>query len=204
MRALLTNPRVLGNQGRLWSFAVFCPKFGKRGVKSLSMPGLPAERTFRPSYFPTWQVAGPHHQASLHIFAKVSLRSRHLEVVSTKENGCARRRHACFPGVRPFSLSPTTSKHLLRRPAKVVADSFHNLVYRAATKTCYEDKLLFRNVYFVATGEKCRKLALKSCIIKSIILPTQHNFEHKTSVSWATRSIICQILLKTEYWQFPS
>ena len=118
--------------------------------------------------------------------------------MSTKENGCARRRHACFPGVRPFSLSPTTSKHLLRRPAKVVADSFHNLVYRAATKTCYEDKLLFRNVYFVATGEKCRKLALKSCIIKSIILPTQHNFEHKTSVSWATRSIICQILLKTE------
>ena len=75
-----------------------------------------------------------------------------MEVVSTKENGCARRRHACFPGVRPFSLSPTTSKHLLRRPAKVVADSFHNLVYRVARKTCYEDKLLFRNVYFVATG----------------------------------------------------
>ena len=118
--------------------------------------------------------------------------------MSTKENGCARRRHVCLPSARPFSLSPTTSKRLLRRPAKVVADSFHNLVYRAATKTCYEDKLLFRNVYFVATGEKCRKLALKSCIIKSIILPTQHNFEHKTSVSWATRSIICQILLKTE------
>ena len=117
--------------------------------------------------------------------------------MSTKENGCARRRHACFPGVRPFSLSPTTSKHLLRRPAKVVADSFHNLVYRAATKTCYEDKLLFRNVYFVATGKKGRKLALKSCIMKSIILPTLHNFEHN-SVSWATWSIICQILLKTE------
>ena len=141
---------------------------------------------FAPLISPRDRWQWPHHQASLHIFAKVSLRSRHLEVVSTKENGCARRRHACFPGVRPFSLSPTTSKHLLRRPAKVVADSFHNLVYRAATKTCYEDKLLFRNVYFVATGEKCRKLALKSCIIKSIILPTQHNFEHKTSVSWAT------------------
>ena len=104
----------------------------------------------------------------------------------------------CLPSARPFSLSPTTSKRLLHRPAKVVADSFHNLVYRVATKTCYEDKLLFRNVYFVATGEKCRKLSLKSCIVKSIILPTQHNFEHKTSVSWSTWSIICQILLKTE------
>ena len=104
----------------------------------------------------------------------------------------------CLPRAHPFSLSPTTSKRLLRRPAKVVTDSFHNLVYRVATKACYEDKLLFRNVYFVATLEKCRKLALKSCIIKSIILPTQHNFEHKTSVSWATQSIICQILLKTE------
>ena len=107
-------------------------------------------------------------------------------------------RHVCLPSARLFSLSPSTSKRMLRRPAKVVADSFHNLVYRLATKTCYEDKLLFRNIYFVATGKKCRKLALKSCIMKSIILPTQHNFEHKTSVSWATWSIICQILLKTE------
>ena len=118
--------------------------------------------------------------------------------MSTRKNAHAWRRHVCLPSAPLFSLSPSTSKRMLRRPAKVVADSFHNLVYRVATKTCYEDKLLFRNVYFVATGKKCRKLALKSCIMKSIILPTQHNFEHKTSVSWATRSIICQILLKTE------
>ena len=39
-----------------------------------------------------------------------SLRSRRLEVVGTRKNGRARRRRACL-----FSLSPTTSKHLLRR-----------------------------------------------------------------------------------------
>ena len=39
-----------------------------------------------------------------------SLRSRRLKVVGTRKNGRARRRRAC-----PFSLSPTTSKHLLRR-----------------------------------------------------------------------------------------
>ena len=122
--------------------------------------------------------------------------------MSTKENGCARRRHACFPGVRPFSLSPTTSKRLLRRPAKVVADSFHNLVYRAALKTCYEDKLLFRNVYFVATGGKYRKLALKSCIMKSIILPTQHNFEHKTSV--LTVSKLTKMLVNSRQFSIKS
>ena len=46
---------------------------------------------------------------------KVSLRSRCLEVVGTRKNGRARKRHACLPRARPFSLSPTTSKRLLRR-----------------------------------------------------------------------------------------
>ena len=46
---------------------------------------------------------------------KVSLRSRRLEVVGTRKNGRARKRHACLPRARPFSLSPTTSKRLLRR-----------------------------------------------------------------------------------------
>ena len=46
-----------------------------------------------------------------------SLRSRRLEVVGTRINGRTRRRHAfaCLPRARPFSLSPTTSKRLLRR-----------------------------------------------------------------------------------------
>ena len=48
---------------------------------------------------------------------EISLRSRRLEVVGTRKNGRARRRHAsaCLPRARPFSLSPTTSKRLLRR-----------------------------------------------------------------------------------------
>ena len=53
----------------------------------------------------------------------ISLRSRRLEVVGTRKNGRARRRHArgvnsllaCLPRARPFSLSLTTSKRLLRR-----------------------------------------------------------------------------------------
>ena len=44
-----------------------------------------------------------------------------LEVVGTRKNGRARRRHArrhaCLPRACPFSLSPTTSKRLLRRLA---------------------------------------------------------------------------------------
>ena len=54
-----------------------------------------------------------------------SLRSRRLEVVGTRKNGRARRRHArgeeapsplaCLPRARPFSLSPATSQRLLRR-----------------------------------------------------------------------------------------
>ena len=36
-------------------------------------------------------------------------------VVDTRKNGRARRRHACLPRARPFSLFPTTSKRLLRR-----------------------------------------------------------------------------------------
>ena len=53
-----------------------------------------------------------------------SPRSRRLEVVSTRKNGHARRRHAreepraCLPRAHPFSLSPTTSKRLLRRLAE--------------------------------------------------------------------------------------
>ena len=38
----------------------------------------------------------------------VSLRSRRLEVVGTRKNGRARRRHACLPRARPYSLSPVT------------------------------------------------------------------------------------------------
>ena len=54
-----------------------------------------------------------------------SLRSRRLEVVGTRKSGRARRRHArgevapsplaCLPRARPFSISPTTPKRLLRR-----------------------------------------------------------------------------------------
>ena len=61
--------------------------------------------------------------ASPQITAHISLRRRRLEVVDTRKNGRARRRHAsgevaplvCLPRARPFSLSPTTSKRLLRR-----------------------------------------------------------------------------------------
>ena len=61
--------------------------------------------------------------ASPQITAHISLRSRRLEVVDTRKNGRARRRHArgevaplaCLPRARPFSFSPTTSKRLLRR-----------------------------------------------------------------------------------------
>ena len=35
--------------------------------------------------------------------------------MGTRKNGRARRRHACLPRARPFSLSPATSKRLLRR-----------------------------------------------------------------------------------------
>ena len=52
--------------------------------------------------------------------ASTSLRSRRLEVVGTRKNRCGRSRnargHACLPCARPFSLSPTISKRLLRRP----------------------------------------------------------------------------------------
>ena len=46
----------------------------------------------------------------MHSFGS-SLRSRRLEVVGTRKNGRARRRHAslaCLPRARPFSLSPAT------------------------------------------------------------------------------------------------
>ena len=59
-----------------------------------------------------------------------SLRSRRLEVVGTRKNGRARRRHArgeeapsplaCLPRARPLSLSPATSKRLLRRLSYVM------------------------------------------------------------------------------------
>ena len=61
-----------------------------------------------------------------------SLRSRRLEVVGTRKNGRAevvgtrkngrarRRPLACLPRARPFSLSPTTSKRLLRRLKSVL------------------------------------------------------------------------------------
>ena len=42
-----------------------------------------------------------------------TLRSSRLEVVGTRKNRPARRRHACLPRARPFSISPTTSKRLL-------------------------------------------------------------------------------------------
>ena len=61
--------------------------------------------------------------ASPQITAHISLRRRRLEVVGTRKNGRARRRHAsgevaplaCLPRACSFSLSPTTSKRLLRR-----------------------------------------------------------------------------------------
>ena len=53
-----------------------------------------------------------------------SLRSRHLEVVGTRKKGRARRRHACLPRARPFSLTPTTSKRLLRRLIISLRESF--------------------------------------------------------------------------------
>ena len=40
------------------------------------------------------------------------LRNRRLEVVSARENGHARGRHACLLLARPFFLAPTTSKRL--------------------------------------------------------------------------------------------
>ena len=43
-----------------------------------------------------------------------SLRSRRLEIVVTRKNARERRRHACLPRARPFSLPPATSKPLLR------------------------------------------------------------------------------------------
>ena len=59
------------------------------------------------------------------LLRNISLRSRRLEVVGRRKHGRARRRHArgeeassplaCLPRARPFSLSPTTSKRLLRR-----------------------------------------------------------------------------------------
>ena len=49
-----------------------------------------------------------------------SLRSRRLEVVGKRKHTRERRRQArgegaCLPRARPFSVSPTTSKRLLRR-----------------------------------------------------------------------------------------
>ena len=69
-----------------------------------------------------------------------SLRSRRLEVVGTRKNGRARRRHArgevapspfaCLPQARPFSLSPTTSKRLLCR----LWQQFHDTHFRLFTR----------------------------------------------------------------------
>ena len=50
----------------------------------------------------------------IRMHTSVSLRSRRLEVVGTRKKGRARRRRACLPRARPFCLSPTTSKCLLR------------------------------------------------------------------------------------------
>ena len=66
-----------------------------------------------------------HHHYRDHHHLFTSLRSRRWEVVGTRKNRRARRRHArgevapsplaCLPRAHPFSLSPTTSKRLLRR-----------------------------------------------------------------------------------------
>ena len=50
-------------------------------------------------------------------FHFTSLRSRRLEVVGTKKKGAREGDMplTCLPRARPFSLSPTTSKRLLRR-----------------------------------------------------------------------------------------
>ena len=75
-------------------------------------------------------AAGIHgnYRESSDCFEYPSLCTRCLEVVGKRKNGRARRRHArgegaCLPQARPFSLSPTTSKHLLRRlsiPKKIL------------------------------------------------------------------------------------
>ena len=70
-----------------------------------------------------------------------SLRSRGLEVVGTRKHGRARRRHACLPRARPFSLSPTTSKRLLHRLQRVLL--FRNICkpeegWYGQLKYCYE------------------------------------------------------------------
>ena len=68
-----------------------------------------------------------------------SLRSRRLEVVGTRKNGRARGRHArgVTPRVSPsrapaFSLSPTTSKRLLRR---LYDQSRHQLIGSSTPRT---------------------------------------------------------------------
>ena len=44
--------------------------------------------------------------------------------MGTRKKGRARGRHACLPRARPFSLSPTTSKRLLRRLIISLRESF--------------------------------------------------------------------------------
>ena len=55
--------------------------------------------------------------------------------MGTRKNGRARRRHACLPRARPFSLSPTTSKRLLRRLTLVFFSLFSFKVYDTAEGT---------------------------------------------------------------------
>ena len=61
-----------------------------------------------------WPLRG---QKRLAPFAKRSTcrKSSAWIVVDIRKNGRARKRHACLPHARPFSLFPTTSKRLLRR-----------------------------------------------------------------------------------------
>ena len=77
-------------------------KFSSRALRELNIWGM------------VWRISLWKSSRQL-LNVKVNLRSRRLEVVGTRKNGRARRRHACLPRARPFSLLPTTSKRLLRR-----------------------------------------------------------------------------------------
>ena len=100
-----------------------------------------------------------------------SLRSRRLEVVGTRKNGRARRRHACLPRARPFSLSPATSKRLLRRLLLGTLNS-------STVKPRFTDTSLLRTVCVVPWERKPRhQFSLNSTrLIRTPRLLTLLNF----------------------------
>ena len=96
------------------------------------MGGTPSKKNLKVKHGQTNSIIGSREELSSckwrNSLAICSLRSRRLELVGTRKNARDRRRHArgegaitpqsplaCLPRARPFSLSPTTSKRLLRR-----------------------------------------------------------------------------------------